>query len=83
VQLSYGPSSAQPTAVAVNSFGTKAAGKTDADLTAVVLRNFDFRPGCLQRDLGLKAAQFQKLSAHGHLGRSEADLAWEKPKELQ
>lgn len=83
VQLSYSPSTTQPASVHVNSYGTaKHCGKTDAELAAVLMRNFDFRPGCLQRDLGLKVPQFQKLAAYGHLGRSDLELPWEKPKEL-
>mmetsp|Transcript_105116 Transcript_105116/g.339012 ORF Transcript_105116/g.339012 Transcript_105116/m.339012 type:complete len:392 (-) Transcript_105116:170-1345(-) len=84
VQLAYSPGIAQPSSVHVNSYGTaRACGKTDAELTAIILRNFDFRPGCLQRDLSLKAPQFQKLSAYGHVGRAGFDAAWEKPKELK
>lgn len=83
VQLSYTPGTA-PVSVRVESYGTaKACGKTDAQLAEVLLRNFDFRPGCLQRDLGLKAPQFQAYSSYGHLGRSDPESAWEKPKELK
>jgi len=85
VQLSYTPGSS-PVSVRVDSYGTsKAFGKTDAELASMLLRNFDFRPGCLQRDLGLKAPQFQTFSSYGHLGRSdlEAQPAWEKSKELK
>jgi len=83
VQLTYIPSSTQPTAISVNSYGTaKSCGKTDSELGAIIARNFDFRPGCLQRDLGLKSPIFQKLAAYGHLGRTDIELAWEKPKEL-
>lgn len=83
VQLSYSPSNTHPASVHVNSYGTaKSSGKTDAELTAILLRNFDFRVGCLQRDLGLKVPQFQTLAAYGHFGRTDLELAWEKPKEL-
>ena len=70
--------------VHVNSYGcSKACGKTDADLIAILIRSFDFRPGCLQRDLNFKVPQFQKLALHGHFGRSELESPWEKPKELK
>jgi len=82
VQLSYSPGSA--VSVRVESYGTaKAFGKTDSELANVLLRSFDFRPGCLQRDLGLKAAQFQAFSSYGHFGRSDPVTTWEKPKELK
>mmetsp|Transcript_81522 Transcript_81522/g.253087 ORF Transcript_81522/g.253087 Transcript_81522/m.253087 type:complete len:247 (+) Transcript_81522:493-1233(+) len=84
VQLSYGPGDARPALVRVDSYGTaKACGKTDAELAASVQRSFDLRPACLQRDLGLKEPQFQRLSAHGHVGRADLELAWERSKELQ
>jgi S-adenosylmethionine synthetase len=84
VQLSYSPASPQPVAVHVQSFGTvKVSSKTDAELASILLRNFDFRPGCLQRDLGLKAPQFQSYSCYGHLGRSDMELPWEKSKDLK
>jgi S-adenosylmethionine synthetase len=35
------------------SSGTAQGGKTDADLLKIVKANFDFRPGCLMRDLKL------------------------------
>jgi len=83
VQLSYSPASTQPAAISVDSYGTaKSCGKTDSELASIIARNFDFRPGCLQRDLGLKAPIFQKLATYGHLGRTDIELAWEKPKEL-
>jgi len=83
VQVGYLPGEAQPASVHVQSYGTgKACGKTDAELTATVLKNFDLRLPCLQRDLGLKAPQFQKLAAYGHFGRTDLELAWEKPKDL-
>eukprot|EP00747_Dinoflagellata_sp_TGD_P167443 gnl/TRDRNA2_/TRDRNA2_191874_c0_seq1.p1 gnl/TRDRNA2_/TRDRNA2_191874_c0~~gnl/TRDRNA2_/TRDRNA2_191874_c0_seq1.p1 ORF type:complete len:394 (+),score=83.50 gnl/TRDRNA2_/TRDRNA2_191874_c0_seq1:65-1246(+) len=84
VQLSYSASSAQPTSVHVYSYGTsKACGKTDGELAEILKRSFDLRPGCLKKELGLTGAQFQKLAAYGHLGRTDVDLAWEKPKDLK
>merc|ERR1711937_493365 len=81
VQLSYSPGAAP--VIHVDSYGTaKACGKTDAELATMLGRNFDFRTGCLQRDLGLKAPQFQNYSSYGHLGRDPAP-AWEKSKELK
>lgn len=84
VQLSYSPGSPQPVSVHVQSFGSaKASSKTDAELASILLRNFDFRPGCLQRDLGLKAPQFQNYACYGHLGRTDLDSPWEKSKDLK
>mmetsp|Transcript_30895 Transcript_30895/g.67663 ORF Transcript_30895/g.67663 Transcript_30895/m.67663 type:complete len:394 (+) Transcript_30895:103-1284(+) len=84
VQLSYSPGVVEPVSVHVTSFGTaEACGRTDAGLVDILLKNFDFRPGALQKELGLKAPVFQKLSAHGHFGRGDIDAAWEVSKELK
>eukprot|EP00914_Ancora_sagittata_P012264 GHVO01023631.1.p1 GENE.GHVO01023631.1~~GHVO01023631.1.p1 ORF type:complete len:396 (+),score=61.32 GHVO01023631.1:743-1930(+) len=80
VQLSYSIGVARPLSLFVDSYGTNTAGYTDKDLTAIVEKNFDFRPGCIQRDLKLKRPQFTKTAAYGHFGRSE--FAWEQVKDL-
>jgi len=83
VQLAYSPGAAKPS-VSVMSYGTsQISGKSDADLTEIAKSKFDLRLGCLQRDLGLKALQFQKLSACGHMGRDDIELPWEKPMDLK
>merc|ERR1712242_341647 len=52
VQVSYGIGLAHPLSVTVDSYGT---GKySDADLTTVVNKNFDLRPGVIIRDLALR-----------------------------
>jgi len=84
VQLSFSPSATQPVSVHVYSYGSaKACGQTDSALAEILMRNFDFRPGALQQELGLKAPKFQKLAAYGHFGRADLDLAWEKAKDLK
>jgi len=82
VQLSYSPSSPNPVSLHVNSYGSVANGKTDADLVEMLKASFDFRLSSLQKDLGLKVPQFQRLAAYGHFGRPELDSAWERPKPL-
>lgn len=84
VQISYAIGIPEPVAVSVNSYGSaKACGKSDGELVEVITRNFDFRPGCLIRDLGLKEAQYAGLAVNGHFGRVDLDLPWEKPKPLK
>ena len=84
VQLSYAIGVAHPLSVFVDSYGTGKlrSGKTDAELTKIVEKNFDLRPGCIQRDLNLKRPIMTKTAAYGHFGRNDADFTWEKPKEL-
>jgi len=84
VQLSYAAGTPEPASICVNSHGTsRCCNRTDAELADMLRRNFDFRPSALSRDLGLKSPQFQKLSAYGHFGRSDLDVAWERPLDLK
>jgi len=82
VQLSYAIGVNYPLSIFVDSYGTVTGGKTDADLTEIVKKNFDLRPGCIIRDLNLKRPCMRKTAAYGHFGREDPDFTWEKPKEL-
>merc|ERR1712173_284186 len=76
VQVSYGIGLAHPLSVYVDSYGT---GKySDADLTKVVNKNFDLRPGIIIRDLDLRKPIYRQTACYGHFGRTE--FAWEKSK---
>jgi len=80
VQVSYAIGVVQPLSMFVDSYGTGA--KSDEELCEIVKKNFDFRPGCIQRDLKLKEPQFQKLAAYGHMGRDDLKPMWEIVKDL-
>jgi len=82
VQVSYAIGVAQPLSMFVDSYGTSAKNKDDNDLCEIVKRNFDFRPGCIERDLKLREPQYQKLAAYGHFGRDDIKPAWEVVKDL-
>jgi len=82
VQLSYAIGVNYPLSVFVDSYGTVTGGKSDSDLTEIVKKNFDLRPGCIIRDLNLKRPCMRKTAAYGHFGRNDPDFTWEKPKEL-
>jgi len=82
VQLSYAIGVNHPLSIFVDSYGTVVEGHTDSDLTEVVKKNFDLRPGCIIRDLDLKRPCLRKTAAYGHFGRDDPDFTWEKPKEL-
>jgi len=80
VQVSYAIGLVQPLSMFVDSFGSGA--KPDEELCEIVKRNFDFRPGCIQRDLKLKTPQYTALAAYGHFGREDCNPAWEVVKDL-
>merc|ERR1711862_658783 len=83
VQLSYAIGVPYPLSVFVDSYGTAKDGRTDADLTQIVKKNFDLRPGCFIRDLNLQRPILRKTAAYGHFGRDDNDFTWEKVKNLE
>jgi S-adenosylmethionine synthetase len=83
VQLSYAIGISHPLSVFVDSYGTVKEGLTDHDLTDIVQKNFDLRPGAIIRDLDLRRPILRKTAAYGHFGREDPDFTWEKIKELK
>lgn len=83
VQVSYAIGVPHPLSIYVDSYGTVKDGLTDEDLIEVVNKNFDLRPGCIQRDLKLKRPVMQKTAAYGHFGRDLDDFTWEKVKQIE
>jgi len=83
VQVSYAIGVAKPLSIFVDSYGTAADGKTDADLLRVVENNFDLRPGCIIRDLNLLRPIYSKTACYSHFGRDDKDFTWEQPKALK
>jgi len=81
VQVSYAIGVPHPLSVFVDSYGTGT--KSDAELLAIVKKNFDLRPGCLIRDLQLNRPIYQKTAAYGHFGREDPDFTWETVKKLE
>jgi S-adenosylmethionine synthetase len=81
VQLSYSIGLARPVSLRARTFGT---GKIDdKELASRLERVFDFRPGAIVRDLGLKTLSdgnggfYQKLAVYGHMGRTDFEVPWE------
>jgi len=83
VQLSYAIGVPYPLSVYVDSYGTVSKDHTDAELTEVVNKNFDLRPGCIIRDLNLRRPILRKTAAYGHFGRDDPDFTWEQSKDLK
>jgi len=82
VQVSYAIGVVQPLSMFVDTYGSARFGFSDEQLCEIVKKNFDFRPGCIQRDLNLKVPQFTRLAAYGHFGREDVSPAWEIVKDL-
>lgn len=78
VQISYAIGIAEPLSLFVNSYHTGV--KSDEELTEIVRKNFDLRPGVIVKDLKLKQPIFKQTAKYGHFGRPE--FAWEQPKKI-
>ncbi|MDO4693350.1 MAG: methionine adenosyltransferase [Eikenella sp.] len=76
IQLSYAIGIAEPTSIAIDTFGT---GKLDeAALIALVRRHFDLRPKGIIQMLDLQRPIYSKTAAYGHFGREEPEFTWER-----
>jgi len=80
VQVSYAIGVPEPLSVYVDTYGTGI--RSDSEILQIVKKNFDLRPGCLQRDLKLKRPIYEKTAYFGHFGRDDPDFTWETPKKL-
>lgn len=75
VQISYAIGVAQPTSIAVETFGT---GKVSNEkLTELVRAHFDLRPKGIVKALNLLRPIYQKTASYGHFGRDEPEFTWE------
>ncbi len=67
IQISYAIGVAEPTSIAVNTFGT---GKVDdSKLIEAIRKVFDLRPYAITTVLDLKHPMYQLTAAYGHFGR--------------
>ncbi len=76
IQVSYAIGVAEPTSIAINTFGTGKLG--DDRIGELVREHFDLRPRGLIEMLDLKRPIYRKTAAYGHFGREDADFTWEK-----
>jgi S-adenosylmethionine synthetase len=78
IQVAYSIGSLQPVSINVQSFGTAPAG--DEALEALLRKEFDFSPGAIIQELGLRKPLYTQTTAYGHFGRPDLDLPWESTK---
>ena len=76
IQVSYAIGVAEPTSIAIDTFGT---GKlSDTRIVELIRENFDLRPKGLVAMLDLKRPIYRQTAAYGHFGRELADFTWER-----
>lgn len=79
IQLAYAIGVAKPVSVRVDTFGTGLV--SDEMIASLVSENFDFRPGHIIRNLGLKAPIYGVTASGGHFGRvpsNPTQFTWER-----
>ena len=76
LQVSYAIGVAQPTSLAVETFGTGTI--PDAEIEALIRKHFDMRPAAIIRDLQLRRPIYRQVAAYGHFGRDDLNVPWEQ-----
>ena len=76
IELAYAICVAQPVSVLVDTFGTGSL--PDAELEALLRKQFDLRPAAIIDALNLRRPIYSQTAAYGHFGRTDADLPWER-----
>jgi S-adenosylmethionine synthetase len=76
IQIAYTIGRAQPVSVMVGSYGTGVV--SNADLTRIVLKEFDLRPAAIIERLDLLRPIYRKSTNYGHFGRELPEFGWEK-----
>ncbi len=72
IQISYAIGVAEPTSMAINTFGT---GKiSDSKIIALVNQHFDLRPNAITRMLDLLHPMYKVTAAYGHFGRTPVEV---------
>ncbi|CAO1629048.1 unnamed protein product [Sympodiomycopsis kandeliae] len=78
VQSAYAIGVARPVGLFVETYGTSK--HSDADLVALIEKNFDLRPGVMVKTLDLQKPIYRRTAAYGHFGHDA--YTWEQPKKL-
>jgi S-adenosylmethionine synthetase len=76
IQVSYAIGVAEPTSIAVDTFGTEKV--PVAKIEQIVRQQFDLRPYNIITSLDLIQPIYQPLAAYGHMGREDLDVSWER-----
>ena len=76
LQVSYAIGKAEPTSLAVETFGTGVV--SDETIEALIKKHFDLRPAAIIRDLDLRRPIYRQVAAYGHFGREDIAAPWER-----
>ncbi|HEX6507582.1 MAG TPA: methionine adenosyltransferase [Chloroflexota bacterium] len=76
IQVSYAIGRAHPLSIMIETFGTGRL--ADDALQQLIASHFDFRPAAIIRNLDLRRPLYRQTASHGHFGRDDLDLPWER-----
>jgi S-adenosylmethionine synthetase len=76
VQVSYAIGKAEPTSLAVETFGT--AHIEEERILALIKAEFDLRPAAIIASLDLLRPIYAQTASYGHFGRTDIELPWER-----
>lgn len=76
VQIAYAIGVARPLSIMIDTFGT--AKVPEEQIEKAVEEIFDLRPAAIIESLKLREPIYRPLSAYGHMGREDLNVAWEK-----
>ena len=69
VQVAYAIGVAEPVSLFIDTYGTRHAGASDAEIAQTVRGLFDLRPAAIIRKFGLKNPIYEPTAAYGHMCR--------------
>jgi S-adenosylmethionine synthetase len=75
VQIAYSIAAREPVGLDVDTRGSGVV--PDERLADIVEKTFDFSPGNMIEELGLRSTEYRPTAAYGHFGRADVDLPWE------
>ena len=76
IQVSYAIGVAQPTSIAINTFGSNKV--AERKIEELVRQHFDLRPQGIIDMLDLRRPIYRDTAAYGHFGRNNPNFTWEK-----
>ncbi len=75
IQVSYAIGVAEPTSIAINTFGTNKI--SEEHIAELVRQHFDLRPRGIIEMLDLRRPIYRATAAYGHFGREDSEFTWE------
>lgn len=76
VQVAYAIGHAKPVSIFVETFGSSCV--PPGDLSTLVDRLFDLRPGPIIESLALRRPIYRPTATYGHFGRTDLGVSWEE-----